>query len=52
MDLYFLIPAVIVNIFNTTDKLATLTEIQASKARAEIETQKVMAETKTSDLLM
>ena len=45
-DLYFLIPAVIPQIFNPTAKLAVPTGIQTNKANAEIQTHLLTAETK------
>ena len=38
IDLYFLIPPVILQIFNPTAKLAISTGIQTNKANAEIQT--------------
>ena len=47
MDLYFLIPAVLAQIFIPTTGLAIPTEVPTKKVNAEIETQPLTAETKT-----
>ena len=46
IDLGFLIPAVIVQIFNSTAELTTPKRIPAKEAKAEIETHLVTAEAK------
>ena len=46
IDLYFLISAVIAQMFNPTAQLAILTRTQTNEANAEIETQRVIVETK------
>ena len=46
-DLYFLIPAVIVLIFISAAELAVSTGTLTNEANAEIETQPLIAETKT-----
>ena len=46
-DLYFLIPAVIVQIFISAAELAVSTGTLTNEANAEIETQPLIAETKT-----
>ena len=48
IDLYFLIPAVIVQIFIPTAELVILTGIATNEANAEIETQPVTVEGKIS----
>ena len=48
IDLYFLIPAVIAQIFNSTAELAIPTGIPTNKAKAEIETHPVTVEAKIS----
>ena len=48
IDLYFLIPAVIAQIFIPTAELVILTGIATNKANAEIETQPVTVEGKIS----
>ena len=47
-DLYFLILAVIIQIFNSTTELAKPTEIPTKEAKAEMETYPVTAEDKIS----
>ena len=48
IDLYFLIPSIIAQIFIPTAELVTPTGIATNEANAEIETQPVIVETKTS----
>ena len=48
IDLYFLIPAMIAQMFNPTTELVILTGTQTNEANAEIETQPVTVETKIS----
>ena len=48
MDLYFLIPAVITQIFDPTAELVMPTGIPTKEAKAEIEIHPVAAETKIS----
>ena len=51
-DLYLLIPAVIIQIFNATAELSIPIGVQPNDAKAEIETQPVIIETKISKCLM
>ena len=51
IELYFLIPAVIAQIFNPTTEHVMSTEIQTKEANAEIETQPVTVEAKISNCL-
>ena len=46
IDLYFLVPAVITQIFNLIDELVIHTRIPTKEAKAEIETHPVIIETK------
>ena len=48
IDLYFIIPAVIAQIFIHTAELVIPTEIQTNEVDAEIETQPVLVKTKIS----
>ena len=47
IDFYFLIPAVITQIFNPTAELVILTGIPTKEAKAEMETHQGTAETKS-----
>ena len=47
-NLYFLIPAVITQVFNSTAELAILTVIPTKKTKAEMETHPAIVETKIS----
>ena len=49
LDLHFLIPAVIAKFSNPTVRLAVAKKMSVHKARTEIETQLLIAETKISD---
>lgn len=51
-DLYFLITAVIAQLFNPTAELAVPIEILTSEVKAEIETQLVIAESNKSNCSM
>ena len=46
IDLYFLVPAVITQIFNLIDELVIHTRIPTKEAKSEIETHPVIIETK------
>ena len=48
IDLHFLIPAVITQIFNLTAELAIATAIPSKEAKEDMETHPVTAETKIS----
>ena len=48
IDLYFLVPAVIAQIFKTTAELVLPTETQTNEANTEIGTQPVIVEAKIS----
>ena len=52
VDLYFLIPADVAQIFNPTTELAIAIGIPTNEPKAEIETDPVIAETKVKDCSM
>ena len=49
IDLYFLIPTILAQIFNFTEELLIPIEMPTNEAKAEIETHPVISETKISD---
>ena len=51
INLYFLIPAVITQIFNPTAELAIYSGIPTKEAKAEMKTHPVTAETKMSNII-